>query len=140
MALGASGVTAVPGQPKFGSCWLVENRYQAVRTFHPEPPTAHHPMVCAQAGASRSLRLRPTLQAVPRTSQGRAEYNRDPYVVASPAGCTAQLDREGWFLVRFVKAVPNEGFGGFEARVFRGDLPDSIANEIRKALALPRLP
>lgn len=100
-----------------------------------------HPAACVQEGKPTALRKRPVLQAVPRTSKDTEENRSDVYAVHTVSGCTPYLDREGWFLVRFMKAVPIKAFCGFGSQAYMGTLSvadgDRLREMIKTVLLLP---
>jgi hypothetical protein len=133
-----SSKTPTPGQPKFGSCWQIENYYQKVVGWNPLPLTDTHPMACVEDGDPKTLRLQVTVLAIPRSSHESNRDSHDSKVVYTPAFVTPYLDREGWFLARYLKGVlTDEGFDRFQVARFRGDLPDEYCGKLRDALRIP---
>lgn len=77
---------------------------------------------------------------MPRTtSRGDGKRHEDAYAVPSPANSTAQLDREGWFLVRFQKPVARGHFKRFVTGVFMGQLTDAHRDELLRVCDFPNL-
>lgn len=80
----------------------------------------------------------PSLMAVPRTTLESDARQDDPWTVPSAAGCTPYLDKDGWFLVRFMRGVRRRAFAGFTLKVFRGQLQPPEIDALREAVKLPR--
>lgn len=91
-------------------------------------------MGCTEAKPSKH---RPTLLAVPRTTLDDGSRDDDAWALPSPAGCTGKLDKQGWFLFRFVRRVKKEAFHHFTERVFQGQLQDPHLAAFRAKAKLP---
>jgi hypothetical protein len=94
-------------------------------------------MACVEEGDPALLRVQAALYGVPRTTDPANCSDTDPKVVHTPAGVTAHLDREGWFLARYMKGILIEAFRGFGADAHLGDLPEPYCKALREALILP---
>lgn len=105
--------------------------------FNPEPGNSYHPMACVSAKKPKTLRLEPTILAVPRSTD--PANAGDSYSVFTPAYVTVHLDRKGWFLARYSMPVKRLAFRGFAMEYHKGDLPDDVCAQLKNALKLPRI-
>lgn len=125
----------VPGQPTFGSVWWVENRFLWKDDFNPEPDDGKHPVAVAIEGKPKGLRLRPTLEAVPRTSSYKPELADD---FETPKGDPPRATAPGTFMCRYRVPVRVDAFRGFDDELFLGELCEASKATLRDLLKLSR--
>lgn len=131
-----SGETAVPGQPKFASVWWVANEWQRSLGWNPAPKESSHPVAVSESGPVKRMRLRPVVQAVPRTTDPRSASEASLHPVPTPAGDPVGCAKDGTFLCRYRLPLLREAYRGFVNEVFAGDLSEASTLAFREALLL----